>query len=158
MDSLTKATPVKKVMLIVPICALVLLAVSVYLIGQSSDNVKQISNNVSRISDNFDATSTNAFNLAADMRVTAIGDETYVAFPQENFTEIITSRNDLVALRQSMNDERDNLFAERDNLNRDTTITISLSMFFVVASFIIAFFIPGSLRDTTRKAEDESSE
>lgn len=158
MDSFTKANPVKKIMLLVPICALVLLAVSVYLIGQSSENIRKISANVSQVSDNFDASSTNAFSLAADMKTTTIDDETYAAFPQANFREIITSRNELVALRQEMNVERDNLFAERDNLNRDTTITISLSMFFVVASFIMAFFIPGSLQDTMRKAEDKSSE
>lgn len=151
MESLVKANPVKKVMLLVPICALVLLAVSIYLIGQSSDNIKKISNNVAQVSDNFDASSTNAFSLAANMQFTTINGETYAAFPQENFSEIITSRSDLVAHRDAMNVERDNLFAERDKLNRDTTITISLSMFFVVASFIMAFFVPGSLQAATNE-------
>lgn len=158
MENAVIVNPMKRVMLLVPICALVLLSVSVYLISRSSDNVADISNNVSDVSVNFERAANNAISLAEDMEPTTIEGRSYMAFPEENVSQIIANRGVLTAERDAMQDERDKLNAERDRLTRDTTITITLAMFFVVASFVLAFFLPGSKPGTAEEAEPKSSE
>ena len=152
-------------MLLVPICALVLLAVSVYLISRTSDSVAAIADNTFEIATNFDRTASNAISLATDMTPQTIDGQPYMAFPAENVSQIIANRDMLTAERDALYDEWEDLRAERDRLTRDTTITISLSMFFVVASFVLAFFLPASKpagadeedAESTEEAEDKSS-
>lgn len=146
-------------MLLVPICALVLLAVSVYLISRASDNVAAISDNTFGIATNVDEASDNAVSLATDMTPQTIDGQLYMAFPADSVLQVIDNRDFLTAKRDALYDEWEDLRVERDRLTRDTTITISLSMFFVVASFMLAFFLPASKpADASAVEGDEGAE
>lgn len=145
-------------MLLVPICALVLLAVSVYLISRTSDNVAAIADNTYAFATNFDGFSNNSLSLATEMTPQMINGQSHFAFPTEVISQIIESRDVLTSERNVLYDEWKGLTKERDRLKRDTTITVSLSMFFVVASFLLAFFLPASRPATAAPVEEEEAD